>query len=241
LNFYSGISDGEVKMHPSAWLNAKKFFETYCSFSEETITIIEIGSQDINGSIRDVSPQNANYIGLDFVNGKGVDIIINDPYNFPLSDGIADIVVTSSCFEHSEMFWLTFLESLRVLKDNGVLYINAPSNGSVHRFPLDCWRFYPDAGLALQNWARRNNLKSVMLESFVAHKEEGNSNQLIEYNWNDFVAIFLKNEKFIDQYPNRIISKFNNFYNGRIFGDPNVYNDTLFTQDLEIINSQKLS
>jgi hypothetical protein len=39
----------------------------------------------------------------------------------PLKNDFADVIVSSSCFEHSEFFWLLFNESLRILKPNGLL------------------------------------------------------------------------------------------------------------------------
>lgn len=218
-------------MHPSALNNVKRFYDAYYQGTSGKITIVEIGSQDVNGSIRSMSPKNSNYIGLDFAEGEGVDIVINDPYKLPLDDCMADVVVTSSCFEHSEMFWLSFLEAIRILKDNGVLYVNVPSNSMVHRFPLDCWRFYPDAGVALQNWAKKNNYNTLLLESFVARKEGD--------MWNDFVAIFLKDSNFLSLYPNRIINNFSEYDNGRLLGNTNVIKDTLATQDLELIHYYK--
>jgi SAM-dependent methyltransferase len=120
------------------------------------LTIVDIGSQDVNGSLRSVAPPNNKYIGVDFVEAKGVDVVITDPYSLPFEDESVDAVVSSSCFEHSEFFWLLFNEALRILKPTGLLYINVPSNGQFHRYPVDCWRFYPDSGVALQNWGKRS-------------------------------------------------------------------------------------
>lgn len=160
-------------MHDSAKLNAKRFFDKHCK--HETATVIDIGSQDVNGSLRDVCP--FNYIGVDFVAGKNVDVILDDPYKFPLDDNSAEIVVSSSCFEHSEFFWLTFLEMVRISKD--LIYVCAPSTGKVHRYPVDCWRFYPDSGQALANWANRNGYKVELLETYTDTNK-----------WGDWVAIF---------------------------------------------------
>ncbi|MFP4076345.1 MAG: hypothetical protein ACLFTD_07650 [Halochromatium sp.] len=44
---------------------------------------------------------------------------------------------------------------LRVVKRGGLIYLNAPSNGSYHGYPFDHWRFYPDAGRALASWSER--------------------------------------------------------------------------------------
>ena len=70
---------------------------------------------------------------MDFQQARGVDVVLDDPYKLPLDDASVDIVVSSSCFEHSEMFWLVFLEVMRVLKSDGLFYLNAPSAGSFHQ------------------------------------------------------------------------------------------------------------
>lgn len=176
-------------MHESALFYAKTFFETYCINSpDEDYVIIEIGSQDVNGSIRDFAPKTATYIGVDFADGNGVDLKIQDPYILPIADESADIVVSTSCLEHSEFFWLTFLEMARILKPGGLLYINVPSNGMYHRYPVDCWRFYPDSGRALAAWATRSGINLKLIESFIGRRSK-------EEIWNDFVAIFRKVNK----------------------------------------------
>jgi ubiquinone/menaquinone biosynthesis C-methylase UbiE len=155
----------------------------YAKFSGEFVepTIVEIGSQNVNGSIREVAPP-SKYVGLDFQEAKGVDIVLQDAYSFPLPDNYADIVVTSSCFEHSEMFWLTFLEGVRILKPRGLFYINAPSTGRYHAYPVDCWRFYPDADKALKTWAKHNGY-NVNVEYKTT----------MEGPWGDFVVVYRKN------------------------------------------------
>ena len=46
--------------------------------------------------------------------------MLTDPYHLPFESNSLDVVVSSSCFEHSEMFWLLFLEIMRVLKPEGL-------------------------------------------------------------------------------------------------------------------------
>lgn len=198
-------------MHQSAMFYGKRFFEVYCSQSKSNdFTIAEIGSLDINGSLRDVSPDGMQYIGLDFAAGKGVDVIIDDPYKFPLEDASVDAVVCSSVFEHSQFFWLVFLEVLRVLKPHGLFYLNAPNNGSFHRCPVDCWRFYPDSGLALVAWGKRMGYTPRMLESFIGAKSEDGTID----PWHDFVAVFVKDEKHESMYKERIIDTCTEYTNG---------------------------
>jgi SAM-dependent methyltransferase len=182
-------------MHDTALQFGKLFLETYADGPEKK-TIVEVGSRDVNGSIRQFAAPQHDYIGLDFDSGRGVDVVIEDPYCFPLKTESADIVLTSSCFEHSEFFWLTFLDCQRILKPDGVMYLNVPSNGLFHRHPVDCWRFYPDSGLALARWANRHGYPTALLESFIGRR----ANDV----WNDFIAVFVKDAAFAPEHPGRM-------------------------------------
>lgn len=184
-------------MHKSALDTARLFFELYAPAGG---VIAEVGSLNVNDSIRQFAPEGSSYIGLDFAKGDGVDVVLSDPYSLPLPEESVDVCVSSSCLEHSEFFWLSFLEMIRVLKPGGVLYLSVPSNGQFHRYPVDCWRFYPDSGRALQNWARKNGYATLLLESFTGPQDWE--------MWNDFVAVFVKDEMFASKYPHRIIDRY---------------------------------
>jgi SAM-dependent methyltransferase len=121
----------------------------------EPLLILDLGSLDVNGSYRgyfEVSPW--TYCGIDMAAGKNVDIVLQDPYNWQeIKSGSADVVVSGQSFEHIEFFWLTILEIANVLKPNGLCCLIAPSCGPEHRYPVDCWRFYPDGFAALARFA----------------------------------------------------------------------------------------
>ena len=218
-------------MHPSALKNCECFFQRYAKYfdCQSAIRVIDIGAQNVNGSLREVCPATFEYVGVDFTVGKGVDIVLDDPYVLPFADESVDIVVSSSCFEHSEMFWLLFLEVLRTLKPNGLFYLNAPSNGSFHRYPVDCWRFFPDSGKALVNWAKHSGLNPALLESFISH-------QLIN-PWNDFVAVFVKDTDFASIYPERMLSDRTDIENAYTFNLNEIINFTAQTEDLRKIST----
>lgn len=196
-------------MHASALANAKHFFDHYAQPGTGR-TVLDIGAQDVNGSLRSVAPAGCTYIGVDFVAAAGVDVVLTDPYSLPFDSGSVDIVVSSSCLEHAEMFWLLFLEMMRVLRPGGLLYLNVPSNGHYHRYPVDCWRFYPDSGRALANWARRNGMPAVCLESYVSDK--------MGSVWNDYVAVFAKDESCLHLHPRRIVHGTSAYTNGHVHG-----------------------
>lgn len=203
-------------MHSTAMQNCQSFFDTYAPTltSRLHVKVIEIGSQNVNGTLRDTCPDHFEYIGVDFQDAKGVDVVLQDPYLLPFEDESIDVVLSSSCFEHSEMFWLVFLEILRVLKPNGLFYLNAPSTGSFHRYPVDCWRFYPDSGMALVNWAKRNGINAAILESYTQKSRD----------WQDYVAIFLKDESLSLEFPQRILDTKQDFLNGQLLSKDLVLN-----------------
>ncbi|MBI5275004.1 MAG: class I SAM-dependent methyltransferase [Burkholderiales bacterium] len=212
-------------MHETALRSGQEFFHAYLPAFERP-RIVDVGAYDENGSLRQVCPPGVDYVGVDICDGPGVDVKQSDPYVLPFADASADVVVSSSCLEHAELFWVLFLEMLRVLRPQGVLYINAPSNGAFHRHPVDCWRFYPDSGLALVTWARRCGLRPALLESYTSVQSPRDRD-----GWNDFVAVFLKDEGQIAQHPRRILHTRRDVFNGIVHGRPDFVNFSWATED----------
>ena len=209
-------------MHDTAMEYGKVFFDTYVDNAPD-IKILDIGGADVNGSLSSVAPPKCQYVGVDFQAGKGVHIVLDDPYSLPFEDGSCDVIVSSSCFEHAEFFWLSFNEMLRILKPSGLLYMNVPSNGAFHRFPVDCWRFYPDSGVALQNWGRRSGYPVEMLESFTG-MQKGDI-------WNDFIAVFVRDVANGRFYQDRIQNHIDRFTNGRLAGTGAITNHKTMPED----------
>ena len=133
-------------MHISSYSKMKMFRDKYLTNKEqEKLVILDIGSQDVNGSYKDIfdSPQ-WSYLGVDMCDGKNVDIVLSDIYNWKeISSASIDVIVSGQAFEHIEFIWLTMSEISRVLKNDGLCCIIAPSSGKEHKYPTDCWRFYP--------------------------------------------------------------------------------------------------
>lgn len=223
-------------MHISALHYGKLFFDTYLrSHLSSSLIIVDVGAQDVNGSLRQLAPQNCQYVGVDFVPGAGVDIILDDPYKLPFETGSVDAVVCSSVYEHSEFFWLLFLESLRILKPNGLLYLNAPSNGALHRYPIDAWRFYPDAGKSLTNWARHNGMNAVLLESFIGAKR---GDLTSDGMWNDFVAVIARDENHLPKNTQRIIDNEFDIHSAYALGSDLPVAQIEFMPDLLLMGEQ---
>lgn len=139
-------------MHDTALRTGEAFLKCYC---RGNYSILDVGSLDVNGTLRPFIMEGVNYTGIDISSGPNVDMVIKPGKLFPFQPDSFDLVVCTSCFEHDPQFWMTFYEICRVVKRGGFIYISAPSNGPVHRYPVDCWRFYPDSAEALTQWVNQ--------------------------------------------------------------------------------------
>lgn len=144
-------------MHESSYHKMEDFRRRYLEGREaEALRIYDLGSQDVNGSYRRIFSEPAwRYTGLDMAAGKNVDVVLRTPYAWKeVAGNSTDVVISGQAFEHIQYFWITMLEVARVLKPGGICCILAPSSGPEHRYPTDCWRFYPDGMASLAHFAQ---------------------------------------------------------------------------------------
>jgi len=171
-------------LHKSSFEKMKYFRNYYLeSRKDEALTILDLGSMDVNGSYRPLFECTSwKYIGLDMASGKNVDIVLENPYKWhEIATSSADVVISGQAFEHIEFFWITMLEIARVLKPGGLCCI-APSGGPEHRYPVDCWRFYKDGFAALARFAR---IKVLEVGNY---KKNGNYDDLSDI-WADTMLV----------------------------------------------------
>ena len=172
-------------MHKSSYLNMERFVKKY--IKNDNLDVLDLGSMDIHGCYRPLF-LNHNYVGADISTGPNVDYVIEDPYDWALSDSMFDIVVSGQTFEHIEFFWLTMKEMARVLRPGGLLCLIAPSSGKEHKYPVDCWRFYPDGMKALSKWANME-----VIECY--RQSDPNQYPYLDKQWQDCVLIATKGGK----------------------------------------------
>lgn len=140
-------------MHDNSMELMKDFKEEYVGLGAR---VLDVGSLDINGGYKEIftEAEGFKYYGADVQPGPNVDVVLRDPYDWRgvIADESMDVVISGQAFEHIKFFWRTAEEMARVLVPGGFCCIIAPSGGPEHRYPVDCWRFYPDGMRALAEY-----------------------------------------------------------------------------------------
>ena len=107
--------------------------------------ILEVGSLDINGSLRtNITPfKPQEYIGVDITPGKGVDSICSaEKLISTFGKNFFDIVIATELLEHT-YFWKKVISNIKgVCKPKGYILVTTRSRGfPYHPYPKDYWRF----------------------------------------------------------------------------------------------------
>lgn len=101
------------------------------------VTVLEIGSLDINGTIRDLYDNPLRYVGVDVGPGPGVDIVAGgETLEYP--DNSFDITVSAECFEHNPE-WVATFRNMHRMASKAVLVTCAsdgrPEHGTRNSHP----------------------------------------------------------------------------------------------------------
>lgn len=95
--------------------------------SFQNCKVLEIGSLDINGTIR-VLFENCEYVGVDVGEGPCVDVVCSG-HEYDSPDNSFDTVVSSECFEHNPFWKETFANMHRACKPGGVVMFTCATDG----------------------------------------------------------------------------------------------------------------
>jgi hypothetical protein len=118
-----------MSMHASAYQ-----FVLQCAVGYAPDRVLEFGSYDVNGSVRDLFPGTL-YVGLDIRPGPGVDMVW-DGHTLPQSLHDAfDCVVSTETLEHAQYPGAVVAAMIAALADTGTLIITA---ASPKRMPHGC-------------------------------------------------------------------------------------------------------
>lgn len=110
--------------------------------------ILEVGSCDVNGSIRPILEAHgpASYLGVDGGEGPRVDQVVDcGELIDTFGEGAYDVVVTTEMLEHVRDWRRCMANLAGVVAEGGLLVITTRSPGfPYHAFPEDHWRYTPE-------------------------------------------------------------------------------------------------
>jgi SAM-dependent methyltransferase len=113
------------------------------------MSILDVGSFDPHNPARQLNCGRHlkklpfwKYVGLDIISGPNVNVIADSPYLYPFEDDTFDLVISANTLEHVEDTHAFVKELARVSKDWIIIIV--PNTRSEHKYPIDCWRVFPD-------------------------------------------------------------------------------------------------
>ena len=130
----------------------------------KTFDILEIGSLNINGGIREWLEDYAkSYVGIDAQDGPGVDIKI-DAVNYSKVSSY-DVVVCNEVFEHTPEYSKIIFNSMISLRTGGIFIATMAGEGraphsALDELPIREWEHYRNIG----EWELNQIMKGFFTE-----------------------------------------------------------------------------
>jgi len=137
--------------------------------SRTHLRVLEIGSLDINGSVRHIfKPFAEKYIGIDMQEGPGVDLVI-DAVAFR-NEGDYDVVVCCEVFEHTNDWKKIITNSYINLRPGGLFIATMagegrPPHSALDEKPIREWEHYANIGW----WELNQTLKNIGFQQVVVN------------------------------------------------------------------------
>ena len=100
-------------------LHPKHFYE---------VSVLDVGSLDINGSNRFLFTGDYTYLGIDIAEGRGVDAV-SKGHEWYAPDNFYDTIISTECFEHDMFYELTLKNIVRMLKSGGMFLFTCATTG----------------------------------------------------------------------------------------------------------------
>lgn len=143
------------------------------------LNILEIGSHDVNGSIRNFF-EGSDYCGVDLSPGDGVDVVMSG-HELKFPNDTFDYSISCECFEHNPEWIKTFANMYRMTKISAYVIITCASTGrrehgtkrtNVESSPgtqdLD-WDYYKN--LTKKDFQRNFNIGSMFSKSLFLYNK----------------------------------------------------------------------
>jgi hypothetical protein len=176
-------------------------------FDNEKISVLELGSYNVNGTIRDIFNNTNNYVGLDVTGGPGVDIAYNGK-DISINENF-DLCISCECFEHNPYYLENFLKMIELGKKDAVIVftcatIGRSEHGTHMSDPtsapgsMEKWNYYKN--LTKEHFTKKINLDKLFYKFIFLENKYSK----------DLYFIGLKSEKYkknLSNFKNSILSK----------------------------------
>ena len=165
MNFVASVA----KMYPAHFSNSR---------------VLEVGSLNINGSVRQFFSQPTFYVGCDLGPGPGVDIICPG-HKLPFHDETFDVAISCECFEHDKNWDLTFKRMMELVKPMGLVIFTCATTGRAEHGTTRCSPFdAPFTNDYYQNLTQRDFIDAFDLKTrFYKHEFMVNTASHDLYFW----------------------------------------------------------
>jgi SAM-dependent methyltransferase len=164
-----------MKMHTAAYEYVSQFSIYFPS------TVIEIGSRDLNGSVRPLFPA-ASWTGIDLYPGPSVDIVTNALDYTP--ESLVDMVICCEVFEHTPNWGEILTHAATWLKPGGRIIITCAGPGRGPHSAIDGGELHPDEHYA--NISQDQMAEEMHYAGFIQIDVSGNE------HWRDTYAIAIR-------------------------------------------------
>lgn len=168
-------------------------------FKNSLLSILEIGSYNVNGSLRNIFTNSTEYVGLDIISGPDVDIVY-DGKNIDLKKKF-DLVVSCECFEHNPYYIENFLTMIQATKDDGVILFTCATVGRPEHGTNESELDFSSSPGSMNKW---NYYKNLTTKDFVKKIDLNNLFYKYQFYINSFSRdlyfLGIKNKKYLDNF-----------------------------------------
>ena len=120
-----------------------EFVKNNLKYWPEKPRVLEVGSYNINGTVRDIcEPLSGEYIGIDINSGPNVDVVLNaEDILSKYREESFDVIISTEMLEHARNWPMLLYNIVGALKPSGLFIMTSRSQGFFKHNPPDYWRF----------------------------------------------------------------------------------------------------
>jgi hypothetical protein len=157
-------------MHKEAHNWVEDSFREWRSKNPDTkYKVLEIGSLDINGSVRSLFNDADYYLGIDMQEGPGVDLVADAAYL--VTPDLMNVIVCCEVFEHA-IEWRKIVETSYHNLDKGGVFIGTCAgegrfpHSAIDESPIRDFEYYANVGSRDMKWTlERSHFDYIMVDS----------------------------------------------------------------------------